>query len=79
MYKLIQSSANPDKLALTIKGILMGLIPVIVIVLSVLGFNVGTEELTEVIVQLTAIIAGAFTLYGLCRKFYFKIKTLFAK
>ena len=79
MYKLIQSSANPDKLALTIKGILTALIPVILLVLSVWGFNIGTEEITEVIAQITGIIAGVVILLGLCRKFYFLIKTLFVK
>jgi len=79
MNKLLQSSANPNKLATTIKGILMGLVPVIVIVLSVLGFNIGTEQITEVIIQITALIAGGFTLYGMGRKLYFLIKTLFVK
>jgi len=79
MNSLIRSSANENKLALTIKGILIGLIPVIIIVLSVLGLNIGTEELTDVITQITAIIAGAVTLYGLGRKLYFTIKALFTK
>ena len=57
----------------------MGLVPVIVIVLSVLGFNIGTEQITEVIIQITALIAGGFTLYGMLRKLYFLVKTLFTK
>ena len=79
MYKLLQSSANPNKLATTVKGILMGLVPLIVIVLSVLGFEIGTEQITEVIVRITALIAGAFTLCGMGRKLYYFIKTLIKK
>ena len=79
MNKLISSSANAEKLSLTIKGILVGLIPVIVIVLSTLGLNIGSEEISEVITRITAIIAGLVALYGMGRKLYFNIKSLFVK
>ena len=79
MNKLISSSVNENKLALTIKGVLMGLVPILVIVLSTLGLNIGSEEISEVITQITAIIAGAVALYGMGRKLYFLVKALFVK
>ena len=79
MNKLIQSSANENKLALTIKGVLTGLVPILVIVASTMGLNIGSEEISEVIAQITAIIAGAMTLYGMGRKLYYLIKSLLNK
>ena len=79
MNKLIQSSANENRLALTIKGVLTGLVPILVIVASTMGLNIGSEEISEVIAQITAIIAGAMTLYGMGRKLYYLIKSLLNK
>ena len=79
MKELFQSSANSKNLSLMIKGILMGLVPIIILVLGVIGIKIGTEELTGLITQITAIIAGAVALYGMLRKFYFAIKGLVKK
>ena len=79
LNQLLKSSANADKLSLTVKGILMGLVPIIILVLGVIGIKIGTEELTGLITQITAIVAGAVALYGMLRKFYFAIKGLIKK
>jgi len=76
MNQLLKSSANEKNLSLMIKGFLMGLIPVIILVLGIFKINIGTEELTGLITQITAIVAGAVALVGMLRKFYFVIKNI---
>jgi len=79
MNKILQSSANPEKLALTVKGILTALIPILIFVFAAFGLNIGSEELTNGIGQLTAIISGAMILWGLVRKFILWVLATFKK
>lgn len=75
---LIASSANPEKVALTVKGVLVGVLPVILILAPIFGIPVdnlsGVVEATVVAVQafLTA-LSSVMVLYGLLRKIYLKI------
>ena len=76
MNKLLGSSQNSNTLALTVKGILIGLIPIILVVLNALGVKLGADALNNIILQITAIIAGITTLIGLIRKLYYFVKNL---
>ena len=73
---LIQSSANPDKLAMTVRGLLLGLIPVALIVAKTLGLDLAPQDLEDLVVMVTAILSGVVTLFGLVRKVYFWFKGL---
>jgi len=79
MDRLLQSSANPKKLATTVVGFLTALIPVLVILFSAIGLNIGTAEISEVIAQIGIVISSALIAFGLGRKLYFTIKALFVK
>jgi hypothetical protein len=59
----IKSSANPEKVALTIKG----LVPLLVF-MGIGNVDQLSESLTGVIVALGAIISGMATLWGFARK-----------
>ena len=71
MYnKLLGSSVNPEKLSLTIKGVLLGLVPIILIFA---GGRINKIELVAFIEAVTAAIASLMFLYGLGRKIWVKL------
>jgi hypothetical protein len=66
-YGALSSSVDPEKLSLTVKG----LIPLIVFLLPLLGFvNVGENDIMQIVEVAGAVVAGAVTLYGLLRKLW---------
>lgn len=67
MNKFLGSSVNPDKLALTVKGVLVGLIPVI---LFFAGGRLNEIELVNFIEAVAAAVASVMILYGLGRKIW---------
>lgn len=73
--KILSSSADSTRLSLTIKGLLIGVIPVVLVVAPTLGLNLeeGTlkefvNALDQVFVALFGLLAAVTTLYGLGRK-----------
>ena len=72
---LIQSSADPDKVALTVKGILTGFIPLIFMVLQIVGHPLPNATLDDLIVKVSAVVSVVLTLVGLVRKIYLTFKT----
>lgn len=77
------SSASPEKTSLTIKGLLVGAIPAIMMVLPLLGLNIElgqlqgfVDELTQAIQLMFVIASGMMTLYGLVRKLFYTATSL---
>lgn len=69
--KLLQSSANPENLSLSIKGFLVMLVPTILAISGVLGWSLTEGDILEVINAIVATIGGMFFLYGVARKVYY--------
>jgi uncharacterized membrane protein len=76
LEKLIQSSQDPTKVSLTVRGALLGLVPMFLFVSQHFGFQ-GVDEtlLVEVIELITNIVSAALAiistvvmLWGLVRK-----------
>jgi len=72
---LVKSSANASQISLTVKGILIGAVPAIIILANLMNINLKNQELTAVIdlvAQLIVLIGGtisvAVTAYGAVRK-----------
>lgn len=74
MNKYLQSSANPENLSLTIKGILVALVPIIIAVLQAFDLHFSEVEVMEIIQQLTVILAQVMIALGLVRKLWFYFK-----
>lgn len=68
MNKYLGSSANPEKLALTIKGALLTLIPVIVSVAGGLNITLNPDDLVAFVNTLFGMFTLGMTAYGLIRK-----------
>ena len=73
--KILASSVNPEKLSLTIKGILVGLAPVLLVIFGVSNINVGQEDLNQIIdatsnaiISVGGTISAIMILWGAIRK-----------
>lgn len=69
-FGAFSSSSDPTKLALTVKGVLIALIPVIISLAQSFGWEVAESELAQFIEQAGMITAGFTVLYGLGRKWF---------
>lgn len=71
---LIQSSSDPDKVALTVKGALLGLIPLVIMAARVLNFNFLPQDLEQLAIGVSGFCSIALTVVGLVRKIYLTLK-----
>lgn len=81
MNKFLASSTDPNKLSLTIKGVLGGVSTLLLLVLTSVGVNITSGDLQIVIDGIGDFIVAFFGLlstiaivYGGCRKIYYQIK-----
>ena len=58
LQKFISSSANPEELALTVKGLLTALIPIVLAVSGLAHLNVGQEQVNEVITAVVSVVTA---------------------
>lgn len=84
--KFIGSSVNPEQLALTIKGLLVGLIPAILLIAKLKGIELaagdlqaGVDAIVNVIIAGGAFVSAVLTVWGLLRKAYYFFKNLLNK
>ena len=79
--KFLTSSVNSEKLALTVRGILIGVIPLVLFVASLIGVDLVQGELSgiadaveAVIFSASAALSAVVTLAGLVRKIAVKFR-----
>ena len=75
--KLLASSADQEKFSLTLKGILLGIVPVIILVTNAFGGSVDESNLTNLVNNIInlasvglAFLSALMTVYGAGRKVY---------
>ncbi len=73
-YPIIGSSANSTKLALTVQGILVALIPLIIGIGRAYNLEIAEADLTGLIQAIGGAISAVMVLYGLGRKAYNKYR-----
>lgn len=67
-HPILGSSADPQKIALTWKGIAIGLVPAIIIILQLFGLEVVEGDLVELIETIFMVASAIITFLGLFRK-----------
>lgn len=74
MKKLLMSSSDPQKLSLTIRGLLVGIIPMILLFtnLTEAEINIAIDAIVQIIFWGASIVSAGQMLYGLLRKLRFK-------
>lgn len=78
-YGLLSSSVNPQKLSLTVKGLLLSVVPLALVLLRLNDVDVTESELVEAIEQTGAAVALLVALYGACRKLYILLSGISTK
>lgn len=68
-YPKLGSSQDPDKLSLTIKGLLLALVPVIITISQAYNLPITESDLVSLVNNLVAIVSAAVVIYGIVRKF----------
>ena len=79
MNKKWYQSSTGDGLSLTIKGLLIGLVPLIIMIAQINGVTIAQETIVQYIDIISAWIALSITMAGLTRKIYYFIKGLLKK
>lgn len=74
MPKFLQSSVGDGSLSLTIKGLLIGLVPTMISLFQFYGYNISENVLINIIENVFAIISLITITYGLLRKLYYSFK-----
>ena len=67
-YPRLGSSVDADKISLTIKGVGIGLIPIITIICQATGFEVLESDLVMIVNAIATIASAGSIVYGLIRK-----------
>ena len=66
--KVLQSSVNPEKISLTLKGF----IPLVLVVATAYGWNLDEGLLNEWVAGVATALTALITLHGLSRKIFRK-------
>ena len=81
MKWLLQSSVDPTKVSLTVRGVLIGFVPAIVLIANLKGWQLGEDGVLLAIDTFVAFLSGVLTafaavqtLYGFARKVYLTFK-----
>ena len=70
--KVLQSSADPTKYAMTFKGVAVALIPLVIMIGKGFNLNIAYDDVAGLIEGITAAISAVMVVFGLGRKLYFK-------
>jgi hypothetical protein len=58
MNKLIASSVDPKELSLTLKGILVGIVPVAMLVIRAAGAEVSQDQVQQVVIVVSDVVTA---------------------
>lgn len=69
--KLITSSQNPKELSLTVRSILIAIVPVVIAFTGIQTetVNIVVDSIVDIVYFASSIVAALGTLYGLYRKY----------
>jgi uncharacterized membrane protein (GlpM family) len=78
---IVVSSQSPSEISLTIKGVLVGVIPYLMILIGLTHLNVGQDQLSALVdgactllQDALMLVSAVMTAYGLARKVWTTIK-----
>jgi hypothetical protein len=72
MNKFLESSVDPSKLSLTVKGLLLSLLPVFLVLTGMTEETIQPiiDAIVQAVFLVTALVSTFQILYGLTRKIY---------
>ena len=74
-FGALSSSEDPQKLADTVKGVIVGLSGLIIIGLHLIGIDIGSAQVSSFASEAAIAISSIWTGYGLIKKFIIWFQT----
>jgi len=74
MHPVLGSSKNPETLAMTWKGVAVGVVPIAIFVAGMFGVVLDSNELVNFVDALLAAVSACMVVFGLGRKLFLKFK-----
>jgi len=74
---VLMSSQDPEKLSLTIKGLLVQLVPVIILVLQAFGIASVEADIVAIIESVAVMVAIVFSFIGLLMSTWGMVRKMF--
>ena len=71
--KWFTSSTGSGNMALTIKGALLAIVPIVIAILSSQGYTLTENDVVEVINAAFTTVSAIFVFFGLARKMYYAL------
>ena len=68
------TSSTGQGVSLTLKGLILGLIPTIIFIANYYHVTITQDQIVQAVDQITIGLSAIAFLYGLARKAYYKIK-----
>jgi hypothetical protein len=68
---LVTSSSDPTQVALTVKGIITAIVPVLAVFIHAPNLSTLPDDIYSAVVAVFAVFSAAITAYGLIRKLFF--------
>lgn len=72
--KILASSANAENLSLSIKGILIGILPMLILLSDSLGWGITENQFSDYVALFSQSIAYGCIIVGLMRKLFIALK-----
>lgn len=73
-FDSLKSSANPENLSLTVRGLIVALIPLAIGIAAFFGVELPQPELVELADEVGTVVATLLVIYGLLRKIFYRFK-----
>ena len=71
--EILQSSNNPENISVTVKGLAVGLVPMIILLLNLFEIKISEIELMSFINAVATAISAIMVAFGAGRKVYNKV------
>lgn len=71
---IVRSSANPERVSMTIRGLLLSHLALIIMVSKAVGFNWAEGDIASFIEYAATLSGTLLTTFGIVRKVYFLVK-----
>ena len=74
--RLLSSSANPENISMTVKGLVVSLIPILIYLGNKQGLDLDQNTVIAIIDEVFTFVSALFVVFGMGRKIYYEITGL---
>jgi len=73
--KWYNSSVGDDSISLTVKSLVVGIIPVVIYIAKTQGYDISTDDIMQIVNNVATIISLLGVTCGIIRKIYYRFLT----